>query len=379
LNIKVLHIIPSLNKGGAERITLDICKELAVRSDCEVLLVLMEDDRSYEIPVQLTYKVTSSRIKLSVWKKNRYQLSDLNQIINTFKPNVIHSHLFEAELLSRSILKKDIIYISHVHDNIIQFSPFQSQISLKRKISDYYERFWIFSRYRKTNNRFISISSDTTDYLKQVLPDSFLPSIFPLSNAINYPRFYNGLIRMVCQNKIRLIAVGSLVAKKNQKLLIEIADILINNETDFEMVILGDGPERPILEEQIALRGLTSCVRLLGNVDDVSTYLNKATCFVHPAIYEPFGLVLLEAMAAGLPVVSLDGGGNRDIMVDGKNGFLIEENDAHIFVEKIHYLHSHPNQYIKMSVFAQNFAKQYDISLYIDQLMKFYHQCLIKK
>ena len=84
-------------------------------------------------------------------------------------------------------------------------------------------------------------------------------------------------------------------------------------------------------------------------------------------------------MAAGLPVVSLDGGGNRDILVDGKNGFLIPSNEPHLFVEKILHLSTHPNQYAIMSDFSQHFSKQYDISTYIDQLIEFYQNCLAKK
>ena len=211
-----------------------------------------------------------------------------------------------------------------------------------------------------------------------MLPTPFIRSIFPLSNAIDYTRFYSGQTRILPHGKLRLISVGSLVPKKNQRLLIEIAATLKAIHLDFEFLILGDGPERPQLEEEIAVQGLTGLVHLLGNVNDVPFYLHQATLFIHPAIYEPFGLVLLEAMAAGLPVISLDGGGNRDIVVDGKNGFLIQENDAGLFVEKINYLLTHSNHYESMSVFSQHFAKQYDISIYIDQLMEFYQQNLAK-
>jgi 1,2-diacylglycerol 3-alpha-glucosyltransferase len=378
LKIKVLHIIPSLNKGGAERITLDICNALSVRTDCEVMLVLMRDDRSYEIPSHVRYKVTSSRVKLSVWKKNRYQLTDLNQIVHSFQPDIIHSHLFEAELLSRGILNSKVVYITHVHDNILQFKPFQAINTLKRKISDYYEKLWLFKRYTKAKNQFISISTDTTRYLQNVLPSPYISSIFPLSNAIDYARFYSGKVRILPTGKLRLISVGSLVPKKNQRLLLDIASILKAIHVDFELLILGDGPDRAQLEEEIAVQDLSGLVQLVGNVNDVPFYLQQATLFIHPAIYEPFGLVLLEAMAAGLPVISLDGGGNRDIVVDGKNGFLIQENDAGLFVEKINYLLTHSTHYESMSLFSQHFAKQYDISIYIDQLMEFYQQNLAK-
>jgi glycosyltransferase involved in cell wall biosynthesis len=120
-------------------------------------------------------------------------------------------------------------------------------------------------------------------------------------------------------------------------------------------------------------------VKLLGNVNDVAFYLKQSDIFIHPAIYEPFGLVLLEAMASGLPVISMDGGGNRDIVVDGKNGYLINSNDAHLFFEKILHLLSNKNQYKIMSDFAQRFAKQYDIKKYINQLIEFYKSCLVNK
>ena len=379
MRLRILHIIPSLNKGGAERITLDICRSLANREDCEVLLVLMRDDISYEIPTNLNYQITSSRVKLSVWKKNKFKLKDFEKIIAEFNPHIIHSHLFEAEVLSRARIKKDIVYISHIHDNITQYNKLKCKKPIKRKISDNYERIWLFKRYKKTDNQFISISSDTTHFLQNVLPFSLKNNIFSLANAIDYKSFENIESKAIGSELIRLISVGSLVPKKNQRLLVEIANLLKSKNINFEIIILGEGIERINLEDEIAIKGLSKYVKLLGNVNDVSFYLKNSTLFLHTATYEPFGLVLLEAMASGLPVISLDGGGNRDVVLDGQNGHLIQENNAICFVKKIIELIHDPSEYKKMSLFSREFAKQFDINNYVDKLVDFYKKNAVNK
>ena len=80
------------------------------------------------------------------------------------------------------------------------------------------------------------------------------------------------------------------------------------------------------------------------------------------------GLVLLEAMAAGLPVVTLDGGGNRDLVIDGKNGYLIEKQDPKEFADRI--LEIYQNK--EMSHFNAEYAKQFDIVAYCEKLVEIY-------
>jgi glycosyltransferase involved in cell wall biosynthesis len=370
--IKILHIIPNLNKGGAERITLDICQVLASREDVEVILLIIKPEINFEIPDIVDVFVTCSNVKLSIWKKNKYYLQDFEKLIARFQPDVIHSHLFDSEVLSRARVKKNIIYISHIHDNIIQFNPCNFFFPTKRNLVQIYERLWIFNRYKKINNHFISISIDTTFFLKSVLPKRLKNNIFELSNAINYKHFENNNYRYISKDLVRIVSVGSLVKKKNHRLILEVASKLKDLLTNIEFFILGDGPERSNLQNEIINRGLSNHVKLLGNVNDVSKYLNMSSIFLHTATYEPFGLVLLEAMASGLPVISLDGGGNRDIVLDGKNGFLIKENVCEKFVRKILFLIDNPVVYQNMSTFSKQFSKQFDIHNYVEKLVDFY-------
>ena len=77
-------------------------------------------------------------------------------------------------------------------------------------------------------------------------------------------------------------------------------------------------------------------------------------------------------MASGLPVISLDGRGNRDIIFNGKNGFLILKNNTNLFFEKILFLKNNPKEYEMMSNFAKTFAKTFDIINYVDRLTEIY-------
>jgi glycosyltransferase involved in cell wall biosynthesis len=138
------------------------------------------------------------------------------------------------------------------------------------------------------------------------------------------------------------------------------------------LVLLGDGPERAGLQRQVNELGLEEHITFPGIVHDVERYISQSDLYVHSATYEPFGLALLEAMAGGLPVVSIDGGGNRDIVLDGVNGYLLPEQDVALFAGKIISLAADGESYERMSGEAVNFAKGYDIKIYVDKLLDIY-------
>ena len=107
--------------------------------------------------------------------------------------------------------------------------------------------------------------------------------------------------------------------------------------------------------------------------ENVQDYLNKSTIYVHSATYEPFGLVQVEAMAAGLPVVALDGKGNRELIQNGSNGFMVSKVDPIDFAEKIIKIIENNQTYITFSNNSIDFAKKYDIVNYVDELLKIYN------
>ena len=111
--MKILHIISSLNKGGAERLTLDICRELK-RQGHEVQLAIFNNKNDYRcLSEEVNLQYLPIHIRPSVFGKWGVDIEALNRLISDFKPDIIHSHLFEAEILSRQNIFEGVKYFSH--------------------------------------------------------------------------------------------------------------------------------------------------------------------------------------------------------------------------------------------------------------------------
>ena len=94
--LKILHIIPNLRKGGAERLVLDICNNLNKQKDCEVTLITFRDDNSYSFLInELDWKVIPSSVQLSISGKSIIDVQQLQDYIDTFHPllNFLKSEL----------------------------------------------------------------------------------------------------------------------------------------------------------------------------------------------------------------------------------------------------------------------------------------------
>ncbi len=371
--MKILHIIPNLKKGGAERLVLDICNSLKKIQGIKVKLITFEDENQYEyLTTDLDHSVISASVKLSVKGKNKIKVDALQKEINSFKPDIIHTHLFEAEIISRSCYYPKAKWFSHCHSNKEQIRAFGMDTLLKKeKLTNYYEKWYLFKRYRKNGgNNFIAISRDTEKYFKSKVKEY---PVTRITNAIDYSRFRTDK-KIQTENKIKMVNVGSFVPKKNQEFLIEVSKILKSKHIIFEMRFLGDGQQKTPLEKKARGESLSENVFFHGNVNNVEEYLWDADIYVHSANYEPLGLVLLEAMAAGLPVITLDGKGNRDLIEEGKNGYMISENNPELFANKILQLWNNKNLYRSISDYAKSYAKQFDIHTYTRKLLELYEE-----
>lgn len=127
--------------------------------------------------------------------------------------------------------------------------------------------------------------------------------------------------------------IGHIAAIKGQDIFVKAASIIAGKRNDVEFAIVGedkssDGASRASLEASIAQLGLRGRVRLTGWDDDVANTLRSFEIFVSPSRSEPFGLVMLEAMAAGVPVVATGSEGASEIIEDGVTGILVPIADA---------------------------------------------------
>jgi len=96
----------------------------------------------------------------------------------------------------------------------------------------------------------------------------------------------------------------------------------VNDAIDSRLILVGDGPDRPVAHKTAKELGVLDRVKFVGVVDQVATLLNAADLFLLPSSTESFGLVALEAMASGVPVIASDIGGIPEVVEDGVTGFL---------------------------------------------------------
>jgi glycosyltransferase involved in cell wall biosynthesis len=116
------------------------------------------------------------------------------------------------------------------------------------------------------------------------------------------------------------------------------------------LLVVGDGTARAALEADIAARGLTGQVAMLGWRNDAREILELADVFIHPSRREPFGLAILEASAAGKPVVAYAEGGIPEVVANGETGILVEPGDRAALGEALAHLLSDREMSLAMGV-----------------------------
>jgi glycosyltransferase involved in cell wall biosynthesis len=383
--LRILFVIPTLGGGGAEILLGNIIETLHKRGHNILLVTTNTDHATYSnfpnkefIDTQIKKIICQTKVTFSIWKGLKINNNHFQLIVEDFKPDIIHSHLFEAEILVKSFMVPGIKYFTHFHNNMVQLTSLMHYKTLnKRSLTNVIERYHLLKIQKKATCviRYIAISMDGVNFLKKNLPKKFQNEIILLPNAISTKRFEINFDRKIdIQRKIKLITVGNLVPNKNHILLIEIAKILKSEKINFHVEIIGYGQLKDFLEKKIKEFDLTENFSLIGNVKNVENFLEKADIYVHTAKNEAFGLAIIEAMASGLPVICLDGKGNRDLIIEGENGYLISDNNPQKFAEYIISLINNNIEYSKISQYCKKFAENYDITSYVSKLIEEYNK-----
>jgi len=137
---------------------------------------------------------------------------------------------------------------------------------------------------------------------------------------------------------VMVISVGRLFPVKNHDLMLSAFREIARGGTDVRLVLVGDGPERAHLEEKTRRYGLGEVVRFLGERPDVPSLLGGADLFVLTSHSEGLSIAIMEAMAAGLPVVATDVGDSHVLVQDGTTGYLVESGDQTALIERMNRL-----------------------------------------
>ena len=182
------------------------------------------------------------------------------------------------------------------------------------------------------------------------------------------------------QDETILISVGRLAPEKNWETLLQAFAKVYPKHPNLRLVLIGDGPAKDSLQALAAELGIAERVTFTGSVpfEEVPAYLKAADVFSFASVTETQGLVTIEAMAAGLPVVAVDGSGTRDIVEHGKQGFLVE-NDADALAKGLNKLLSDAQKMKRFSHNALKKANSFDVNLLTKQIVTVYEQAIQDK
>ncbi len=185
----------------------------------------------------------------------------------------------------------------------------------------------------------VTVSDFGVRFLQEKYPDD-AAKVRRIYNGIDLGRFQRADFSEVPP---LLISIGRLIEKKGFRDLIEAGRLLRERGIEFRCEIIGEGPLEPVLREQIAVAGLTTSVVLAGSLPEgeVIAHLARSALFVLPCVTEAGGgmdnlpTVVMEAMAAGLPVVSTAVAGVPEMVKDGTTGLLVPEHRPDVLAEAV--------------------------------------------
>jgi glycosyltransferase involved in cell wall biosynthesis len=189
---------------------------------------------------------------------------------------------------------------------------------------------WLNKKLLKKATKVISLTK-VMQY--KILEDYGVTSeIIP--NAIDTSAFFS---KTKLRKRNQILYIGTLKKVKGVEHLIEALNYV---EQDARLVIIGDGPERDNLEDLTDELNLTNKVEFTGMLDSehMKPYLNESQILVLPSLSEGFSSTLLEAMAAGLPIVATNVGGNPEVIKEGVNGYLVEPKNSEQIADRIDWL-----------------------------------------
>jgi glycosyltransferase involved in cell wall biosynthesis len=201
-------------------------------------------------------------------------------------------------------------------------------------------------------------------------------NIIVVPNGIELEKFKD-IYPQKQDNKIKtIIFVGTLRPVKGVEYLIKAMSIIHEKLPDTNLLIVGDGPDREKLETLAQELDLQGCTCFAGNVSNekIPEYMAKADLFVLPSLSEGFPLVILEAMASGLPIVTTNIGGLPDIVKNGENGFLVEPKNPEALADKIMLLLSNKKSCKKISIINKTTIRDYSWSKIAEKLEKVYKE-----
>lgn len=234
---------------------------------------------------------------------------------------------------------------------------------------------WFYNRCRVV----VAPSRITGDWLRKL---GCRREIRVISNGVDTkkynPRNRSEAIRKrFCPgNGFFILHVGRVTREKRIHVLIKAAESLHKRGVKFKLVIAGDGPARAELQKVVREHGLSGCVLFTGYVpeEDLPLYYASADLFVTASTVETEGIVLLEAMASGIPIIGANAGGIPELINDDENGFLFEPGNHEMLSNLIEVTLNDGYLKRKMGRLNRAATEGYSIERTVDEIEKLYKE-----
>lgn len=355
ISILSLH----LNYGGIERAVVSLANYLC---------------KFYDVEIACTYKINEeSSFKLDK-KVNVKYLTDVVPNKKEFKKALKSFKLitaFKEGLKSIKILnlrKKSMIeYISNTDSDVIISTRDLFNNLLSKYKKNQLTIGWEHNHHHgdmkyakkivnsvKSLDYFVLVSNNLKEFYEKELPNT---------KCVYIPNTLDSISKTVSNLKEkRLVSVGRLSKEKGYIDLLDMSKTIFKDNKDWHLDIVGDGSERETLEKYIKDNNLSKNVTLHGfrDKDYINKLLSKSSIYLMTSYTESFGIVLIEAMNYGLPLVAFDQAEGAREIITKKNGYLIDNRDKSKYIEKVNELINDYDLRVKLGTEGKKDSLDYD-------------------
>ncbi|HLG25837.1 MAG TPA: glycosyltransferase [Candidatus Gracilibacteria bacterium] len=357
---KILFYTDTPIYGGAERIMLELARNLN-REKYSVMLACSK------------YKILDEWCEH--WEQNGMQVARLN---------VIHKHDPRHHLQLKKILKKERPDILHLHlwnPGSCRYAFGAVDKKTTKLISTEHDPFplngiknMLKKKGLKKTDCTIAVSDANRELLLKLYPD-LESRIVTIHNGIDLEHFEKQLLHFSSQKKAKIrsdlmkaahndfviVSVAALHPRKGLKHVIEAFAEIKKEAPQTKLVIVGEGPQRKELTECIKKLGVSHEVMLLGKQENIPEILKSSDLFVLPSVKEAFGIAVLEAMAAQLPIIASGVGGIPEIIKNNRSGLLVEPGNTEALKTAIQELMKNQPLSQKLAFVAHHEVKNFDV------------------